>query len=351
MRSGNFSSMRRTLLLTALVCGVGVVSYKMGKAFEFGPSPARAGAAVAVSSAPAVVVSSPAAPVCPEPSPNQAAWNEMTASLANSAKRFPGEMGIYIKDFRTGQVWEYKADQRFPSASLIKVPIMSAVFERIRNGEIRIDDELILKKGEKRGGSGRLRHVRYGTRLTIRQLLEKMITESDNTATAMVLDHLGVAYAQKHFREKIGFRETNISLEGMSLDSDYVPIENYTTPREMSMLFEKIYRGEMIDRVSSDSMMEILKRTKNRSRFKKGLPPTWELAHKTGMLRRSCHDVGVFFTPQGEYVMAVMTSMKAADYHYAANYISRVAKITYRYYGSLNNSIALSRARERMKQL
>lgn len=347
MRARNFTTVRKTLLLTALVCGVGVVSYKMGRAFEFGPSPA--GASAVVSPAAAVAVST--APVCPEPSPNQAAWNEMTASLANSAKGFPGDMGIYIKDLKTGQMWEYHADQRYPSASLIKVPIMSAVFERIHNGEIRIDDELILKKGEKRGGSGRLRHVRYGTRLTIRHLLEKMITESDNTATAMVLDHLGVTYAQNHFRDKIGFKVTNISLEGMSLDSDYVPIENYTTPREMAMVFEKIYRGELTDRASSEAMLEILKRTKNRSRFKKGLPATWELAHKTGMLRRSCHDAGIFFTPQGEYVMAVMTSMKAADYRYAANYISRVAKITYRYYGSLNNNLALSRARERMKQL
>lgn len=257
--------------------------------------------------------------------------------------RFPGRMGVYIKDLKTGRTWEYRSDELFPSASLVKVPIMVALFEKLQKKELRMDDELVLRRGEKRGGSGHLRWLRYGTRLTVRQLLEKMITESDNTATNMLVNHVGFDYLQNRFAN-MGLVYTKIYPEGLSLTSGRVEKENYTTPREMAMLVEKIYAGEMINSKASAQMLEIMKRTKTHSRFAKLLPRSWELAHKTGMLRLSCHDVGVFFAPRGDYLMAVLT-WKVPDYKYAANYIAQISKITFRYYGVEDGRLAQRRSK------
>jgi beta-lactamase class A len=78
-------------------------------------------------------------------------------------------------------------------------------------------------------------------------------------------------------------------------------------------------------------MLDVLKHTKSRTRLRKGLPLGWEIGHKTGLLRRNCHDVGIVFSPRGDYVIAVLTS-EVPDYSSAKSFISKVAKLTYQYY-------------------
>ena len=78
-------------------------------------------------------------------------------------------------------------------------------------------------------------------------------------------------------------------------------------------------------------MMELMKSLKHKERLARPLPVGWQIAHKTGLLRRACHDVGIVFSPEGDYVLAVMT-WKGPDYKISKNYISKVGKITYRYF-------------------
>jgi len=336
--------MRGKLLFPVLLVALSTLSYRLGRRMDF----SKGFAGTAFSGAACVPDLGAAAPSS-WTGANPARWNDMTARLGQLAGRFPGRIGIYVKDISTGRDWEYHADEVFPSASLIKVPVMIGIFEKLRRNEIDLDDELVLKKGEKRGGSGNLRRLRYGTRLTVRQLVEKMITESDNTATRMLVDHVGLEYLQERFT-RMGLKQTGIYPEGLSLSSLPVGRENYTTPREMCMLLEGIYRGQMVDKPSSESMLEIMRRVKTHSRFAKYLPRGWSLAHKTGMLRLACHDVGVISSPTGDYLLAVMT-WKVPDYHFAANYISKMSNVTYKYYDYPQNSVAQGRSRRAAKNM
>jgi len=152
-------------------------------------------------------------------------WSEMTSRLQRAAEKFPGRMGVYIKDLKTGEEWGYHADELFPSASLIKVPIMASVTRKIKEGDIKWDERLVMNREDKRGGSGKLRRVRSGTRLTVKELMFKMITESDNTAAHMLIGRVGYDYLQSEF-ENLGLKRTNISPEGMSLRSTPVKNEN-----------------------------------------------------------------------------------------------------------------------------
>ena len=257
-------------------------------------------------------------------------WQTMVTALENTAYNYNGHVGIYIKDLNSDKVWEYNPDRLFPSASLIKVPIMIAICEKIKRGELSLDTQIKLTRRDRAGGSGSLKWVREGTSLSVTEIIYKMITESDNTATKMLVEYGGINYFQQAF-ENLGLVYTKIYPEGLSLTSSRVVRENYTTAREMAGLMERIYKGEMVDRSLSEFMLDVLKHNKSRSRLRKGLPIGWEIGHKTGLLRRSCHDVGIVFSPRGDYLIAVLTS-DVPDYTSAKGFISRVAKLTYEYY-------------------
>jgi len=258
-------------------------------------------------------------------------WEKMTAELAKVAPRHPGRVSIVLKDLRAGRFWAYHPDDLFPAASLIKVPVMIAAFYKISSGELSLNDRLVLRRRTRMGGSGSLKWRPDGTRLTVEDILVHMINESDNTATAMLLDALGIGYVQQQF-PRMGLLYTGIYPEGMSIKGGRVAHENYTTAREMTMLLENIYRGEAVDKHASSRMLEILKRRKAvPSRLAKGLPTGWEIAHKTGLLRMACHDSAIFFTPHGDYVMTVLTGHNRS-YHAAKDFISRLGRITFHYY-------------------
>ncbi|HAH31242.1 MAG TPA: hypothetical protein DCL44_02890 [Elusimicrobia bacterium] len=261
---------------------------------------------------------------------NDTEWQHMVAGLENASASYRGKVGIYLKDLHTGKFWEYNPDRLFPSASLIKVPIMAAAFEKIKAGELTLDTQIKLTRQDRWGGSGSLKWVREGTRLSVMEIIYKMITESDNTATHMLIDYLGFDFLQMEF-SRLGLVYTKIYPEGLNLTSGRVARENYTTAREMADLLEQIYEGKLIDKNSSEQMLEFLKHTKSRSRLRRGLPLGWEIGHKTGLLRRSCHDVGIVFSPRGDYIIAVLTS-DVPNYSSAKNFIDKVAKVTYKYY-------------------
>lgn len=259
-------------------------------------------------------------------------WNDMVRRLHAEAIAYPGVVSIYLKDLKNpDRKWMYQVDDLFPSASLIKVPIMAAVMEKVKNGSIHLDDRVKMQRRHRTGGSGTLKWQRDGTHFSIRQLLERMIDESDNTAMRMLIDVVGIGYLQQQF-PKFGLQYTEIYPEGLSLQSGRLKHgENYTTAREMSMLLEKIYRRELVDQASSEIMLGIMKRVKGRARLAKSLPVGWEIAHKTGLLRSACHDSAIIFSPQGDYVLTVLTKQNRS-YSRAKNFIASMGRITHRYY-------------------
>lgn len=293
--------------------------------------------AVPPAPAPAAVLPPPAASIAAAPAPqmlpdpHDAAWAKMTASLDALSARYSGRVSIYIKDLKTGRVWMHNPDDLFPAASLIKVPILIATFYKLKEGGVSLDERLKITRLNRRGGSGSLKWRPDGTSLTLRDVLTHMINESDNTATQMVLERIGIGYVQQQF-PRMGLLYTGIYEEGMSIKGGRVAHENYTTAREMDMLFEKIYRGEAVDKTSSDIMMEILKKPKAvASRLQKGMPSGWEIAHKTGLLRQACHDSAIFFTPNGDYAITVLTGQNAS-YGQAKDFITKIAHVTFENY-------------------
>lgn len=257
-------------------------------------------------------------------------WDELGERLRIVASSYRGEVGIYLKDLSSGKTWEYNADRLFRSASLIKLPIMIAVMSKIDKKEASFDMELEINDDDRMSGSGSLKWARTGTRVSLLEIIYRMITESDNTATKLLIDHFGIDYFESAFKV-MGLSYTNITEEGMSLTSGRVKKENYTTPREMAWILEKIYKKEMVSKSMSELMLDILKRNRNYSRIRKGVPMTWEVGHKTGLLRKSCSDVGIVFSPNGDYILAILID-DVPSYKSGKEFIAKIAKITSDYY-------------------
>ena len=294
------------------------------------PEPSRPPEA-SISPSPGQTTIGPAPAPSMAPHPRDVQWEKMTGELSKMAERYPGRVSIYLKDLKSGKVWTHHADDLFPAASLIKVPVMIATFYKIRDGRLALDEKIAITRRNRVGGSGSLKWRPDGTKLTIRELLVHMINESDNTATKMVLDHLGIGYVQQQF-PRMGLLYTGIYEEGMSIKGGRVMHENYTTAREMASLMDKIYTGQAVDKVSSEVMLEILKKPKAvASRLAKGMPAGWDIAHKTGLLRQACHDSAIFLTPNGDYAVTVLTGQNRS-YSQAKDFITKVAKVTFHHY-------------------
>jgi beta-lactamase class A len=274
--------------------------------------------------------------ICALPKPqgiriNPDDWQSLAKAVSIRANRFGGTVGYVIKDFRSGQVASSGADQVFPSASLIKFPILCAAFQAAEEGRFSLSAPITLQRGDRKGGSGTLKFSPIGTVYTNRELLEAMIDHSDNTAAGLIVEQLGYDYLQKTFIA-LGLQDTIIRPEGFTLTSRRVHEDNMTSPRDMAFLLEKIYKRELVSADASDQMLDIMKHQHLRDRLPKFLPNGWEIAHKTGLLRRACHDVGIVFSPKGDYMICVLTS-NDATYKTAKHFIASMARITYDYYG------------------
>lgn len=309
------------------------------------PAPAAGAPLAALRSLGPAIGPTPAPEI--KPDARSLAWDKMVVGLDAAVSRYPGRVSIVLRDLRSGRTWVHHPDDLFPAASLIKVPIMIAAFYKMKDGQLSLDERLALSRRNRVGGSGSLKWRPDGARLAVRDLLVYMINESDNTATKMILERLGLGYVQQQF-PRIGLLYTGIYEEGMSIKGGRVAHENYTTAREMTMLLEKIYKGEAVDKPSSELMMEILKRPKAvPSRLAKGLPAGWEIAHKTGLLRQACHDSAIFLTPNGDYAMTVLTGQNPS-YSQAKTLITRLAHVTFaNYAGPRYYAKAIGRRRRR----
>lgn len=254
-------------------------------------------------------------------------YRELMTELKVISTRFRGETAILIEDLKTRQTIEINSKKLFPSASLVKVPIMAVLYQAQEEGRINLSDEIVLKRQHKVKSSSRTYYAPCGTKFTVRELIELMITESDNTATNMLVDLLGFGYINQKFLE-FGLKNTDLRRGVMDLQWRRAGIENYTTAEDMAYLLRKIYKGELISAKASHEMMDVLKRQKVNDRIPRLLPDNISIAHKTGLLRDTVSDVGIVFTPEGNFIICVLTR-DIRSFNSAKNFIGKIAKCAY----------------------
>lgn len=234
-------------------------------------------------------------------------------TLESLAAKLPGEYAVFAKNLQTGQVMALSEHQVFPSASLIKVPIMAEVFRRVEEEHLSLDDTLVMRSEDQVSGSGVLKDLTPGIRLSLRDLTTLMITVSDNTATNLLIDFVGVD-SVNHLMRRLGLTHTALERR-----LQRIPVErpriNRTTAYDMSRLMELMARGEVISHDVSSRMVNLLHRcqapqvlaSESPEPAYVGTEPPIRVAHKTGSLSDARHDSGIVYFPRGALVVTIMS--------------------------------------------
>ena len=207
------------------------------------------------------------------------ATGALDGSLAAKISTFHGEMGVYAKNLDTGEIVAVNADQRFPTASLIKVAVMAEVYRQIEAGKLRLDTTVTLRDSEKAGDETTpVNMLHDGTVLTVSDLLKVMIAYSDNTATNLLIAKVSTASVNA-LLDSLGLKQTRLYRPTFRDGrADVLPEEEKeyglgsTTPREAAMLMELIAQGKVVSRKACDEMIVLLATQQDRAMIPRSLP-------------------------------------------------------------------------------
>jgi beta-lactamase class A len=247
-------------------------------------------------------------------------------------------VGIAIKNLVTGEKFLINQNEVFPQASSIKIHILAELYHQADQGKIRLSDVLPLPSSVRVGGSGVLNELgESSVSMSIRDYAVLMIVLSDNTATNLLIKQVGMENVNK-FLQAQGAEKTKLQRMMMDVKAAAEGRENIGTPKEVMMILEKMYRGEIVNKKASDEMLSILRKPKSEEGpIKAGVPAEIDVAHKGGEIEGVRCDVGIVYLPKAPYVICVMTKLLSHDSD-GPRIITEISRQTYDYFERRANS-------------
>lgn len=229
-------------------------------------------------------------------------------------KDFEGNVGIYVYNLKTNKEAGVNADTIFPTASVVKVPILIEVFNQIKGGKLHLKDTLIYDAKREYGGSGLMQFYKDSTVTDLRTLASLMITVSDNTTSLWCQELVGGGEAINQTMADLGLAHTRVNsrTEGRTKDWE-VYGWGQTTPREMASLMIKMRKRTLIDEAASDEMYRIMSNSYYTDYSLSQIPPYVQTAAKQGMVNKSRSEVVMVNAPSGDYVFYIATKNNADE--------------------------------------
>lgn len=241
---------------------------------------------------------------------------DLSAKLARdlnaAAAGHDGVMGIYVKDLTSGQIFEVNAGTVFPQASSIKIPILIELIRQAQAGKLNLNDRVEIRRAGLVGGSGVLEFFSDdGSAVSLRDLAVLMVVLSDNSATNLLIDRVGMGNVNAML-DGLGLHQTRLARKMIDIAAERGDHENHSTPREMGALVETLSAGKLLDKDHAKMALEILEYPKE-SPLRAGVPENITVAEKPGSLNGAQCDTGIVFLEGRPYVISVMTTYNAAD--------------------------------------
>ncbi len=226
-----------------------------------------------------------------------------------------GKVAIACEHLVTHERFLLHADDVMPTASLIKLAIMAEAYYQVNEGKVKLEDMLTLTKAEMVPGSGILtQHFSPGAKFCLRDAVRLMIVYSDNTATNLVLEKIGIKNVNDRMA-KLGLKETRINakvFKGSTTSVDPARTKKYglgsTTAKEMLTLLEMLHKAELVSAEASKAMLEHMKKCDDKDKFPRFLPKGVTVAHKTGSVSNSRTDAGILYFEQGPVALVVLSN-------------------------------------------
>ena len=256
--------------------------------------------------------------------------------LQNLVQGFGGTVGIYVENLRTGKYAEYQSDTIFPTASMIKVPIMCGIFDKIEKNELLYNQELIYRDSLFYPGEDILGSFKDGEKIKLSKVQMLSITTSDNTASLWLQKLVGGERINTWLAGN-GFEHTRMNSRTTGRQDDWKKYGwGQTTPREMARLLKLIREGKAVSKAASERMYRNLIRIYWDGRALSEIPPYIQVASKQGAVNQARSEVVLVNAPHGDYVFCIATKNQNDESWTADNegslLIKNLSKILWNYY-------------------
>jgi beta-lactamase class A len=234
------------------------------------------------------------------------------AELEALVQGFEGTVGIYARRLSTGEEAAVRAEETFPTASLVKLPILLALYERIEAGELDPHQQMTYSASRSRGGEDLLAAFTDGAKLPLSKLIHLMIAFSDNTASVWCQALAGGGEGVNAWLAERGYDSTRVNSRTPGRERAYREWGwGQTTPREMAEMLVAIREGQAVSPRADEEMYRVLCRAYWDAEALSQLPPWVQAASKQGALNRSRSEVVLVNAPAGDYVFCVITKDQA----------------------------------------
>jgi beta-lactamase class A len=248
----------------------------------------------------------------------QVLWERLRAAVSGVEQQLDGVLGVAILDLTTGRQLLVHPDEVFAQASSIKIAVLAELYHQAEQsadgttGKARLTDQYIVRASDLVPDSNIMGGLTPGvTGLTNRDLATIMVAVSDNSATNVLIDRVGMDNVAG-LMQRLGLSYTQLRRKMMDLKAAAEGRENTSTPREMMLLLEQLYRGKVIRQPLLEDFFTVLA-TPKESWLPRNLPEDLRIANKPGALEAVRNDSGIVFLKNRPYIICVMTTYLANE--------------------------------------
>jgi len=229
--------------------------------------------------------------------------------IQEAVKGFNGDVGVYVKNLRTGHIIQVNADTLFPTASIVKVPILLGVMDKIQRGELHYDSAQIYRDSLLYAGEDILGSFKDGESILLKKVMMLMLTTSDNTASLWLQKLAGTGTRINEILDSIGLRQTRVNSRTTGREANRTAYGwGQTTPAEIAHLFELIYTNKLYSPAACDRMMRCLGRNYwDQAEAISQIPPTIEVFSKNGCVNAARSEVLLVNAPHNPYIFCIFT--------------------------------------------
>jgi beta-lactamase class A len=277
----------------------------------------------------------------------QALWDQMRTAVVEVEQRLDGVLGVAILDLNSGQQLLIRPDEVFPQASSIKIAVLAELYHQAQqsaqgtSGKATLKDRYVVRAADIVPDSFILGGLTPAvTSLTNRDLATIMVAVSDNSATNVLIDRVGMDNVVR-LTESLGLAHSQLRRKMMDLQAAAQGKENISTPREMMQLLEQLYRGKVIGPPLLDDFFNVLATGKN-SWIPRDLPADLKIANKPGELEGVRNDSGIVFLKNRPYVICVMTTYLTNE-RAGEEAITRISSLAYSVFERFSRASDLGR--------
>jgi beta-lactamase class A len=225
---------------------------------------------------------------------------------------FKGVAGVHILHLKSGRTVSINADTVFPTASMVKIPILIGIMDKLRTGELNYHQELMYRDSLLYPGVDILGSFKDSSKVELSKVIMLMLTTSDNTASLWLQSLAGTGTRINQLLDSMGFRFTRVNSRTPGREENRTQYGwGQTTPREMVQLMEKIYSGDILDKNSGAKMLRLLGRNYWDEVAISEIPPHIFVASKNGAVDETRSEVLLVMAPKSPYIFSINTKDQA----------------------------------------